>query len=278
MLDPDSLAGPGDGPHPKGVMNPAVAGCSIGALSGLTWLGHSSVLIELDGTRLVTDPVLRRRVWHLRRKAAVEPGSLGALDGILVSHAHFDHLDLSSLDRLGRSLPVVVPTGAGELLRRRGFEHVLEASAGEMLELGGVAIRATHAEHESRRWPLTEASAALGYVVEGSRRIYFAGDTDLFEGMRELGPVDVGLIPIWGWGPGLGGGHLDPKSAAEAVARIKPGLVIPIHWGTYFPIHLGLKGRPAFVDLPPLEFVAAMTEVAPEVEVRVLRPGESAEL
>ena len=96
--------------------------------------------------------------------------------------------------------------------------------------------------------------------------------------MRELGPVDVGLVPIWGWGPGLGGGHLDPKGAAEAVARIRPGLVIPIHWGTYFPIHLGLTGRPAFVDLPPIEFVAAMKEAAPEVEVRVLRAGESAEL
>ena len=80
----------------------------------------------------------------------------------------------------------------------------------------------------------------------GSKSIYFAGDTDLFDGMSELGPVDVGLIPIWGWGPGLGGGgHLDPARAAEAVARIEPGLVIPIHWGTYFPIHLGLKGSPA---------------------------------
>ena len=97
--------------------------------------------------------------------------------------------------------------------------------------------------------------------------------------MGELGPVDVGLIPIWGWGPDLGGGgHLDPTRAAEAVARIRPKLVIPIHWGTYFPIHLGLKGKPKFVDLPPLEFEAELRKAAPEVELRILRPGEGFEL
>jgi L-ascorbate metabolism protein UlaG (beta-lactamase superfamily) len=96
--------------------------------------------------------------------------------------------------------------------------------------------------------------------------------------MHDLGPVDVGLIPIWGWGPGLGSGHLDPERAAEAAARIRPKLVVPIHWGTYFPIHLGLTGRPGFVDLPPAAFTAAMTERAPDVEVRVLRVGEELEL
>ena len=251
-------------------MNPAAAGCSIGALSGLTWLGHSSVLIELDGTRLVTDPVLRRRVWHLRRQAAVEPGSLGALDGILVSHAHFDHLDLSSLEGLGRSLPVVGATGVGGLLRRRGFDHLLEASAGEMLELGGVAIRATHAEHESRRWPLTEASAALGYVVEGSRRIYFAGDTDLFDDMAELAPLDVAILPVSGWGSRLPAGHLDPRGAAEALQLLRPKVAVPVHWGTYrTPFGAPLGDRPA------REFVAAAAEIAPDVEVRVLGIGET---
>jgi L-ascorbate metabolism protein UlaG (beta-lactamase superfamily) len=251
-------------------MNPAAAECSIGALGGLTWLGHSSVVIELDGTRLVTDPVLRRRVWHLRRKAAVEPGSLGALDGILVSHAHFDHLDLSSLGRLGRSVPVVVPTGLGELLRRRGFEHVLEVSAGETLELGGVAIRVTHAEHESRRWPLSGSSAALGYVVEASKRVYFAGDTDLFNAMAELAPLDVAVLPVSGWGSRLPAGHLDPGGAARALQLLQPKVAVPVHWGTYrTPFGAALGDRPA------REFAAAAAEVAPDVEVRVLGIGET---
>jgi L-ascorbate metabolism protein UlaG (beta-lactamase superfamily) len=118
----------------------------------------------------------------------------------------------------------------------------------------------------------------LGYVITGSKSVYFAGDTDLFDGMGELGPVDVGLVPIWGWGPGLGAGHLDPARAADAVALLAPGLVVPIHWGTYFPIHLGLRGAPRFVELPPAEFVAAVAKTAPEVPVTVLRPGESVEL
>jgi len=90
-------------------------------LSGLTWLGHSTVVIDVDGTRLVTDPVLRRRVWHLRRESAMDPGPV---DAILVSHGHFDHLDRASLRRFERSVPVVAPRGLGRLLRRSGFARV----------------------------------------------------------------------------------------------------------------------------------------------------------
>ena len=96
--------------------------------------------------------------------------------------------------------------------------------------------------------------------------------------MRELGHVDVALVPIAGWGPALGKGHLDPARAAQAVARIEPGLAVPIHWGTYFPIHLGLTRVPSFVGVPPLEFLAAMKETAPDVPVRVLQLGEALDL
>ena len=128
----------------------------------------------------------------------------------------------------------------------------LEVEAGETLAIGDVEIQAVPAEHDrgrarSARRPIRSATSS-----RARRSIYFAGDTDLFDGMADLGPVDVALIPIWGWGPGLGGGHLDPERAAEAVARIRPKIAIPIHWGTYFPIHLGLTGRPGFVDLPPV--------------------------
>jgi len=118
----------------------------------------------------------------------------------------------------------------------------------------------------------------LGYVVTGSSSVYFAGDTDLFDGMAGLGEIDVALLPIWGWGPGLGAGHLDPEGAAEAAALIGPRRVVPIHWGTYFPIHLGLRGVPRFVELPPQQFLSAMEKAAPDVDVTVLRPGESTSL
>ena len=86
------------------------------------------------------------------------------------------------------------------------------------------------------------------------------------------------LVPIWGWGPGLGPGHLDPRGAARAVELLRPRVVVPIHWGTYFPIHLGLRGAPGFLDAPPGEFAAAIAEIGTEVDVQVLRPGESFEL
>jgi L-ascorbate metabolism protein UlaG (beta-lactamase superfamily) len=240
------------------------------ALSGLTWLGHSTVVIDLDGTRLVTDPVLGRWVWHLRRQAAVDPGSLGALDGILVSHAHFDHLDRASIRRLDHSLPVVVPSGVGKLLRRWGFVRVLEVGAGDELEVGRLSLRVTHAEHESSRWPLTARSASLGYVAEGSTSVYFAGDTDLFRGMAELGPMDVAVLPVSGWGSRLPAGHLDPTRAAEALRLLRPKIAVPVHWGTF---RTPFGASPG--DRPAREFVRAAAEVAPDVDVRVLRIGET---
>jgi L-ascorbate metabolism protein UlaG (beta-lactamase superfamily) len=242
------------------------------------YVGHATVFVDLDGVRLLTDPLLRNRIAHLRRVTPVSARSRRGVDAVLISHAHYDHLDLPSLEKLGKKIPVVVPRGLGGMLRKRRFESVVEVGVGEALAIGELRIRAVPAEHDGSRSPLGVSAEPLGYVVSGSRSIYFAGDTDLFDGMRDLGPVDLGLIPIWGWGPGLGRGHLDPARAAEAAARIRPGLVVPIHWGTYFPIHMGLTRTPAFVDVPPLEFASAMKETAPDIPVHVLRPGQALEL
>jgi len=239
-------------------------------LSGLTWLGHSTVVIDLDGTRVVTDPVLRGRIWHLRRDAVVAATAVGHLDAILVSHTHFDHLDLGSLDRLDRNLPVVVPRGVAGLVRRRGFARVLELDAGGELALGALRIYATHAEHESSRGPFSPSAPSLGYVVEGDARIYFAGDTGLFSEMAHIRPVDVALLPVAGWGPRLGAGHLDPASAAEALRLLHPRAALPIHWGTYRRL---FAKRPD--ERPAQEFVRIAREVAPEVDVRVLSIGET---
>jgi L-ascorbate metabolism protein UlaG (beta-lactamase superfamily) len=244
----------------------------------IEYVGHATVFIDLDGVRLLTDPLLRNRVAHLRRSTPVAARALRGVDAVLVSHAHYDHLDLPSLEKLGKKIPVVVPRGLGGLLRKRKFESVLEVEVGETIAIGELRIQAVRAEHDRGRGPFGASADPVGYVVSGTKSIYFAGDTDLFEEMSELGPVDVGLIPIWGWGPGLGGGHLDPARAAEAVALIQPQLVVPIHWGTYFPIHLGLAGRPAFVSVPPIEFATALKENAPDTRVEVLQPGGSLEL
>jgi L-ascorbate metabolism protein UlaG (beta-lactamase superfamily) len=244
----------------------------------IDYVGHATVLVDLDGVRLLTDPLLRNRVAHLRRSSPVPARAHRGVDAVLVSHAHYDHLDLPSLEKLGKKLPVVVPRGLGGLLRKRRFESVLEVEIGETLSIGSLQIRVVQAEHDGSRGPFGASADPVGYVISGSRSVYFAGDTDLFDEMAGLGPLDVALVPIWGWGPGLGGGHLDPTRAAEAVARIGPALAIPIHWGTYYPIHLGLTRVPGFVRVPPLEFLAAMKETAPDVGVRVLQVGEGVEI
>ena len=243
-------------------------------MNRVTWLGHSTVVIEIDGTRLVTDPALRRRIWHLRRSEAVSDAALGELDGILVSHAHFDHLDLASLEQLDRSLPVVVPRGAGGLVTGRGFGRVLEVAAADELDLGGVRVRATHAEHASGLGPFSPRSSPVGYVVSGSMTVYFAGDTDLFDGMAELGPLDLALLPVWGWGARLPAGHLDPLRAAEALQLLRPRSAVPIHWGTYSVV-TGRRVSNAEARAPAEEFARLASELAPAVGIRVLAPGES---
>lgn len=239
----------------------------------LRWLGHSTVLVELDGVRLLTDPLLRKQVLHLRRSPPLELGEVAELDAVLVSHIHHDHLDLPSLRRLGSELTIVVPRGAGRLLGRAGFGSVVELGAGEEARVGSLVVHAVPAEHASRRFLGPEAKA-LGYVIAGSRRVYFSGDTALFPGMAELGPaIDVALLPIWGWGPSLGPGHLDPHSAAEALALVRPRVAVPIHWGTYYPVTSTRLAPPAFLSAPAQDFARAAAELAPDVEVRVLPVG-----
>ena len=245
----------------------------------IEYIGHASVVVDLDGVKLVTDPLLRNRVAHLKRAVPVDESAFGELDAVLISHAHYDHLDLPSLAKLGKDVRIVAPRGLGSLLEKRHFEDVVEVEAGDVTKVGGLDVEAVHAEHEGRRGPLGADAPSLGYVITGSQHVYFAGDTDLFDGMSTIASPDVALIPIWGWGPTLGqGGHLDPRRAAEAVRLLAPRVAVPIHWGTYSPIHLGLRKAPSFLELPPVEFAAAVAELAPDVAVRVLRPGEAFEL
>lgn len=251
---------------------------SRSAPAAVTWFGHATVLLELGHTRLLTDPALCNRIGPLVRIApAVPMGAIGRVDCVLLSHLHADHADLRTLRKLARSTPVLAPYPAARWLGRHGVRDVHELRAGENFALGGSSVTATPARHDRRRRPLGPGADPIGYVVRGSRTVYFAGDTDLFTQMAELGgDIDLALLPVSGWGPTLPPGHLDPQRAARAAALINPKVAIPIHWGTFA---LGRPARrPADHGRPAREFAALADRYAPSVRVLVLAPGERAEL
>jgi L-ascorbate metabolism protein UlaG (beta-lactamase superfamily) len=136
-------------------------------------------------------------------------------------------------------------------------------------------VLATPAEHNGRRMPLGRAADALGYLVDGPHRIYFAGDTDLFDGMRDLAEaLDLALLPVSGWGRTLPPGHLDPERAARALALLRPRLAVPIHWGTF----ASPRARRRDPERPAREFARLAASHAPGVDVRILRQGDSLSL
>jgi L-ascorbate metabolism protein UlaG (beta-lactamase superfamily) len=248
-------------------------------VASISYAGHATVLIEVGGARLVTDPLLRDRLFVvIRRHGGLGADDLLPLDGVLISHVHHDHLDLKSLRELGGDLPLIVPRGAGEFLSRRGFGNLTELGSGETIEIAGASVTAVEARHEGGRVMSSARSEAVGYVVDGEAGIYFAGDTELFPGMADFGPgLDLALLPVWGWGPTLGPGHLNPEQAAEAAALLHPRIAVPVHWGTLAPV----GGRwlwPWLFSAPGQRFEEAVGLTAPEVGVRVLRPGERLEL
>jgi L-ascorbate metabolism protein UlaG (beta-lactamase superfamily) len=236
-------------------------------MRALTWVGHSTVLVELDGVSMLTDPLLRNRVAHLRRVAPIAAHAVADVDAVLISHGHYDHLDVASLRLLDAEIPVLAPRGLGGALRRAGRRRIVEVEEGNEVPVGPVSVRATPAEHGG---PTLRKGSAVGFAIRGSASVYFAGDTDLFEAMSSIGPVDVALVPVWGWGRSIGPGHLDPSRAAQAVAALRARVAIPIHWGTYRPVH---QRAGPFLTEPPFEFQRAVGELAPETRVEVLPLG-----
>jgi L-ascorbate metabolism protein UlaG (beta-lactamase superfamily) len=241
----------------------------------LVYVGHATVLIEFPWMRVLTDPFFGLRLGPLRRHGP-EPDleAIGAVDIVLISHAHPDHFDRLSLSRLPGTPIVVVPAGLEGAAKQSGH-RVRTLRSGEELEIAGGRLTAVPARHW--RSPLDPPAEAIGYVVEAGARLYFAGDTAAMDGMaRKIGKVDVALLPVGTWGPHRGGpGHLDPNGAADLAQQLQPAVAVPIHWGTLYPVGLHrLLSRQ--LSEPGERFREACAIVAPAVDVRVLRPGESA--
>lgn len=251
-------------------------------LPTICWWGHATVSIVDSGVQILTDPVLTSRIGPLlrRRGASLGPAARTA-DVVLISHLHADHLHLRSLRQLPAHIPIVLPAGARAavpaLRQLDAAVNLIEISAGESVQFGAVRVRAVPARHDNRRNPLARrhSADALGYVVEGAARTYFAGDTDRYPGMASwIGRCDVALLPVGGWGPGLGPGHLTPSTAARTAHDIGAIHATPIHFGTFWPI--GLKHlRPHEFLQPGIDFAEALARLGPGTAAHVLAPGQS---
>jgi L-ascorbate metabolism protein UlaG (beta-lactamase superfamily) len=216
--------------------------------SGLrvTWFGHSSMLIELDGVRVLTDPMWSERAspigwlgpkrWY---EAAIELEELPRLDAVLISHDHYDHLDYRSILRLNaRGTKFVVPLGVGAHLEYWGvpLERIVELDWWERSELSGLTLVCTPARHASGRL-LFDKDATLwaGYALLGpEHRAYYSGDTGLFPALREvgdkLGPFDVTLIETGQYHRAWPDWHIGPEQAVKAHQLLRGKAMLPVHW------------------------------------------------
>ena len=246
----------------------------------LTWWGHSTSTWQDGDTTVLFDPVLSARLGHLRRvRGPVPPPQAAQADLVLVSHLHADHAHLPSLRRIPASASLIVPAGSRRLFKSVTAQGVSlsEVEPGDLVEVGGLRIHVLAADHDGRRLPGSpHRGPALGYLVEGDYRCWYPGDTGPHFAFDEVAQVDLALMPVGGWGPTLGRGHLDAWQAAQAIRRTHPANAVPVHWGTWWPI--GLPQRPDLIDRPAVEFADRVARLAPSTRVHVLRHGQVVKL
>lgn len=250
----------------------------------LRWLGHASTVLDLDGVRILTDPLLLRHAGLLRRRgAAPRATDWAGPAAVLLSHLHHDHAELGSLRRLP-GVPVLTAPANAHWLRLRGIEGATGLTDHDWWDVPGsqVRVRLVQAVHVHRPMP-HRPNAVNGFLVATpTYRIWFAGDTSPYAAMADLpalagGPIDLALIPVGGWGPRLSGGHMDPVQAARACVTVGVRAAVPVHWGT---LHAPVSRRlpPGWMDRAGPAFAHAAARVAPGLDVRVVMPGEQLEL
>jgi L-ascorbate metabolism protein UlaG (beta-lactamase superfamily) len=245
-----------------------------------TWWGHSTATLELGGTRVVTDPLLAGRLLHLVRYAETPGPEALRADLVLVSHLHQDHCHLPSLARYAPDVPIIVPRGAERLLAELAGDRLLPVVPGDSVVVAGVRVDVLLASHDGRRHPLSRSDPpALGFrLANDAGSCWYPGDTELRDDLADVDPVDLALVPVGGWGPTLGTGHLEPDQAAEAVRRVGARWAVPVHWGTFWPVglqHLARANHERLFVTPGRRFAAALAGSA--TEAVVLASGERAE-
>jgi len=266
-------------PHPQALRDNS-------SRATVTWIGHSTVLVQLDGLNFLTDPTWADRTGPFSGTIGVRrytpPGvrfeDLPPIDFVLISHDHYDHLDEGTVRRLARTFNprFVVPLGIKAWLEDRGITNAVELNWGESIRIGGLEIVCTPAQHGSGR-TLADQGRRLwaSWAVLGSQRFYFAGDTGYYRHFKEigdaLGPFDLAALPIGSYTPRAIARpvHISPEEAVQASLDLRATRMIGIHWGTF-----ALAREP--YDEPPsrLAAEAARRDIDPH-DVWVLKPGET---
>lgn len=249
---------------------------------GITFIGHSSFLLQVKGKRLLVDPVFSKRLIVMRRQR--QPGlrvtELPAIDVVFLTHAHMDHLNVASLRRVirrtrrltGEAPEVVVPRGVEDLVERLGFRAVHAMEWWDRLEVKGLEVAMTPARHWGARMFKDTHRGFGGYVIAaGGHSVYHSGDTAYFDGFREIGrrlQPEVALLPIGAYFPdSYRAVHTSPEEALRGFLETGADAMVAMHFGTF---RLGREP----MEEPPMRLLAEARRMGVEERVHVLGEGE----
>jgi L-ascorbate metabolism protein UlaG (beta-lactamase superfamily) len=253
---------------------------------GVTFIGHSSFLLQMDGRKVLIDPVFAKRLVVLRRQR--RPGllveELPPIDLVLLTHAHMDHLNVSSLRRViratrrltGKTPEVVVPQGVEDLVARLGFSQVHGLTWWDRIDVHGLRVTMTPCRHWGARMFRDTHRGYGGYVVESAdHSVYHSGDTAYFDGFREIGSrlnPQVALLPIGAYFPdSYRSVHTSPEEAVRGFIELGADQMVPMHYGTF-----RLGREPMDEPLQRLEIEAARLGISEKI--KVLEEGETMHL
>lgn len=229
-------------PPPPAPVKPNLANWRDHTLAA-TWIGHATILLRIEGVTILTDPVLSNRVGvglgmltgGPRRLVApaLNLRQLPPIDLILISHAHFDHLDRPTLTRLDKRAEVITAHHTGDLIRDLGFKSVTELRWGESTQFKDLRITAHQVNHWGARTFFDRHRGFNAYLIESDRqRILYGGDTAYHEGFKEIGAVDLAILGIGAYNPWIQG-HANPEQAWQMADHVRADFVLPMHHSTF---------------------------------------------